>query len=357
MQSQHDTPIPIFLSTDETYAPYAAIMMRSVLQHTRSSIHFHILDGGIHPETREKVVATCSSFPNATLEFIDMSTFDLSQFPPKRYVSITGYSRYFIAEIKPELSRALYMDVDIIAVGDIADLYVQPLGDYPIGAILEDYRGHNSRMLAGYWPSYKNKGRYFNSGVLLMNLEWFRQNDVTSRLVQLTHDMKNSSQPYADQNIFNVFFQDNVHILDDKFNIQTHTLLDAPELREHPAQQAIRHPVLLHFSAYLKPWNSYYDPYSKIFRAVAKETVFWKDIRTAIFSSRGRSPLAPLARYCPPAFLLLQRCRLAIYLLAARLHRNPEAIPYRRTPGHVRVLIRSYQEAVRDMREKRDVGA
>jgi len=294
--------IPVFLAADEAYAPYAAITMLSVLRHTRSRIHFHVMDGGIRPDTRAKVVETCASFPDARVEFIDMGAIGLKRLPNVACHTVNAFARYFIAEIRPDLRRALYLDVDIVAVGDIAEIYAQPLNGHPLAAMREDFEG-NASILESRWPSYTATRNYFNSGVLVMDLAWFRENDAAQRLVQLTHDMRDVMR-CADQDVLNVFFQDDVQPLDWRFNLMTAYVSSFLACHGDSAREAIQNPVLLHFAGIAKPWNSLCG-YAEFFLALAKETVFWKEIRASFAMKALRVP-SSIARHCPvliPLFL------------------------------------------------------
>ena len=50
-----DNVIHIVCATDENYAPFASIMMKSVLMHTKSFINFYILDGGVTARTKKLI--------------------------------------------------------------------------------------------------------------------------------------------------------------------------------------------------------------------------------------------------------------------------------------------------------------
>ena len=40
--------IPIFLSSDDNYAPFVATTIASICDNTKSFCEFYVLDGGIH---------------------------------------------------------------------------------------------------------------------------------------------------------------------------------------------------------------------------------------------------------------------------------------------------------------------
>ena len=330
--------IPIFLATDEGYAPYAAIMMYTVLQHTRSPVRFYVLDGGMCPETRTKVISTCASFPHGRIEFIGMHSFEsrLRKISGIETWPISMFYRYFIPEINPDLQKILYIDVDIVATGDIAELYAQPLNGHPLGAILENYYGH-----AELRPHYKGGQNYFNSGVLLMDLARFRQHQATERLLQRTQEMiEMNILGCADQDVLNDFFLGQVQPLDDRFNLMP-DLID--RLRAHKGkagEASIRHPVLLHYAGKRKPWRTFSCNYSERFRAVAEKTVFWDDIYRSIVMNDFAFVRIPFStvRDLSKAMLPLHFRKL-MYTLKMCFHRREKRILYRNRRNGIQRLM------------------
>ena len=55
----------------------------------------------------------------------------------REYYSKTTYVRLFIAEMFPEIDKAIYIDSDTVVLGDIAQLYAYDLGDAYVGACKE----------------------------------------------------------------------------------------------------------------------------------------------------------------------------------------------------------------------------
>ena len=64
--------IPIFLSSDNNYAPYVATTIASICDNTKSFCDFYILDGGISKENQEKIYVLKEKFNNFSIEFINI---------------------------------------------------------------------------------------------------------------------------------------------------------------------------------------------------------------------------------------------------------------------------------------------
>lgn len=244
--------IPIFCASDENYAPFMTIMMRSVLMHTKSFIDFYIMDGGIVDKTKRLINKDLKSYKNKKLHYIDMKNFDLSRFPNIKHYSLNTFSRYFIPDLFPQLKKVLYMDVDIIVKKDILELYNQDLEGFPIGAVLEDfYEGNYTTLKEKIWPQYRCKDQYFNAGVLLLDVQKLNKMKFTDKTVEMTVQLFHKLA-CPDQDVLNILFENNFKKLDYRFNYMPdhiHLLQ-----RKHPEISKID-PVVIHYTSQ-KPWKA-----------------------------------------------------------------------------------------------------
>ena len=281
--------IPIFLSSDENYAPYVATTIASIVRHTEAMVQFYVLDGGIHEESRNKLQDLVNAKENASIEFIDMSFAQLGKFPDLRHYSVNTFSRYFIPQLKKDLGKVLYLDVDILVLGDIAELYRQSPGDYPVAAVLEDFHGVNGAHLAEVWHEFTDVPHYFNAGVLLLDIAWFRAHNITELLVAKTNDMQ-SILSCADQDVLNAFFQKNFQTLDYRFNCMPDLKKYMLESSHTAALAALEDPLIIHYVAQ-KPWKTHLAPHWEKFIEVAKQTPFYDKIqenfRNSILGKNG----------------------------------------------------------------------
>ncbi|MDS7999096.1 glycosyltransferase, partial [Streptococcus pneumoniae] len=78
-------------------------------------------------------------------------------------MSPIAYARYLISRLITE-DRVVYLDSDIIVNGDLSPLFELSLGDYSLAAV-RDVDGNG-----------------FNSGMLVIDCQKWREKDVTSML-------------------------------------------------------------------------------------------------------------------------------------------------------------------------------
>lgn len=244
--------IPIFLASDDNYAPFAATMMFSVLENTQAVIDFYILDGGISEINRAFIRKALERFSHKTLTYFDMSAYGLERFPDVKHYSLNTFSRYFISSLQPDLGKVLYLDVDIIVKGDIVGLYAQDLEGKPVGAVLEDfYEGNYTRLKQDIYPAYDGGDCYFNAGVMLMDVQKLIAGGYEEKMVSLTVELSDKLN-CPDQDVFNILFSHNFKVLDYKYNFM-------PELagmlrKKHPETQSLE-PIVVHYTVG-KPWKS-----------------------------------------------------------------------------------------------------
>ena len=292
--------IPVFCATDENYAPFASIMMKSLLSHTKSFIDFYVMDGGITKKTKKLIDKDLKNFPNKTIRYIDMSPYDLKRFPNLAHFSANTFSRYFIPEIAPDLKRAIYLDVDMTIKGDIADLFHQDLDGHALGAMAHLPSTFMSmRLKKKTWPDYHSESAYFNAGTLLMDIPKLIEMDFTQKAIDLT-DMLYDKLIYPDQDVMNIIFENNYKILDFRFNFVNY----APWYEE--VKKTV--PVVVHHCS-LKPWklNSIYQ---QDFEEVLHNSIFYPIIlkkyraRQVKYSLFGWLPI--FKKYVPKDIFLNQ---------------------------------------------------
>ncbi len=259
--------IPIILSSDDNYSPFIATTIVSICTNTNSYINFYILDGGISDKNKEQLYKIQEKIKNFSIEFIKVDTNKyFKDFITTSYITVATYYRFLLAELFPNIPKALYLDVDIILKGDITELFNINLDSHIIGAAID--RGD---------PNYINKLKnniglnlsspYFNAGVLLINIDLWNKNNITKKLFETERRYRGKLE-CNDQDVLNIIFENNYKILDDKYN----SMEDNDNV------------ILRHYYGLLKPWTinpkictNKYQEY-RIFWNVAQETPFYEKL-------------------------------------------------------------------------------
>ena len=162
----------------------------------------------------------------------------------------------------PELlscSKVLYLDGDIIVRDDITNLFQTDLLGYYAGAVID------SGSIYSKNPRVLKHPNYFNSGVMLLNLDEMRKDNCTQRLIKEKRLSNDSS--LMDQNIFNIVFENHVKFLPLKFNCLFINLIRASdkfcldELNNRfgtnytSLREVAETATIIHYSSKDKPWR------------------------------------------------------------------------------------------------------
>jgi len=262
--------IPIFFASDNNYLPFLAVSITSLLENASTDYHYniYILNNGLD----EKKIAPILHMKreNADIRLVDVS----GSLQPiaerlnlRDYYTISIYFRLFIASMFPQYHKAIYLDADIAVNGDISKLYEVQLGQNLVGAVSDDIIAsrHDFRLYAEEAVGVPYQ-RYFNSGVLLMNLDQFRLNRIEQKFVYLL-ETYHFDTVCPDQDYLNALCKDRVLYLDkgwNKMSIDT----DYPGV-----------PNLIHYNMFYKPWLYRKIAYGEFFWRYAEKTPYFDELK------------------------------------------------------------------------------
>jgi|GEM_PF-40378 len=264
--------IPVFLASDENYAPYCATTILSILDHTKSFVDFYILDGGIEVKTKEIIENLCEKQNNCSIEFIKIDLELFKDFPVTHHFSPDIFSRYLIPRLKINLKKVIYSDVDVIFLGDIEKLYNEDLDKYSVGAVPDFKDLPDHKKIFGI----ANSHHYFCSGLLLIDCDAWRKENITARLFEKTVEFKDSLI-FPDLDVLNIVFENNYKKLDYSYCVMAHV---ADEMRIFSVQtkRAIENPSIIHYSSGAKPWNNLDVEFFYLFWSYAKKTPLFESL-------------------------------------------------------------------------------
>jgi len=248
------------------YTKFAGTMLCSLFANTNHPVTAHIMhDHTLRQIDRERLQQVAAAF-SQTLCFYDMDELAgaqlrklREQFPDisrSRFSDATMY-RLLAGEILPaEIQRIIYLDADIIVQLDIAELWQQCLlGGGSLAAVLDHSIQQDGHPLAA--RGYFALNRYFNAGVLLIQLAAFRARPVLADGLRFLQETGSIIAP--DQDILNYFFQQDCIFLPERFNI----LINFKLASEHIA--SAYEPGIYHYGAHILSFRADCDPFSLLF--------------------------------------------------------------------------------------------
>ena len=163
--------VNVCIASDNNYAPLIATTIASVCFNTTRYVKFWCLESGISDMNKRLIDSLHGRFSNFEIEYITIKPQLINDFASRiatsGHISPDTYSRLFIPDLFPKMQKMVYLDVDLIATGDIGELYDIDLGRYELGAVAADYGVDKSKWFQNM--EMNNAHQYFNAGVLLMN--------------------------------------------------------------------------------------------------------------------------------------------------------------------------------------------
>ena len=261
--------IPIFFSTDDNYIPMLDVAITSLIENASRDYKYviNILNTGLRQDNMDKILS--HSDRNFEIIFRDIKE-DVKPIKEKLknlyHFSIACYYRLFIQELFPEYDRAIYLDCDIVVLGDISKLYAIHMGKNLIGGVKCSIIGGNP-LFSKY--AEESTGRsakfYINSGILLMNLKEIRKAKIQQQFMYLTNKY-NFDIVDPDQVFLNFLCRDRIKYLENGWNKQS-----IPE----PVQGELN---IAHFALYKKPWQFDDVINGEYFWEYAKKSNFYKEL-------------------------------------------------------------------------------
>ena len=170
-------------------------------------------------------------------------------------LSLAAYYRCFLSAILPQdIDRVLYLDCDIIILGNICPLWETPLSSDIALTAVEDMGCHEKHRYE--IMQYPEEYSYFNSGVLLINLSYWREHHVAQACIDFYHKYPERII-FNDQDLLNCVLYAHKKLVGLQWNVQDgfyrNTRSISPEWRTKN-QAILEHPLILHFTN-RKPWN------------------------------------------------------------------------------------------------------
>lgn len=261
--------IHVALGTDDRYAPYAGAVIASVIANAGPSdrLVFHILTFGLSDNNLAKFKMQCANTSHE-VHFSRASIEECANFPETVH-TLSAFLRLLAPKLLAGLEKVIYLDADLIVLSSLRALWDTEVIGVAIAAA-PDAQHFFRGSAENYW---RNIGLppgavYFNSGVLLMNLDYWREHHLTDRLAAWlrTHGSK---ALHSDQSALNALLAAEVVSLPLRWNFQMPLVCTVLYGWGANAQleDAARTPAIIHFTTSRKPWRREYRiPYAAAYR-------------------------------------------------------------------------------------------
>lgn len=231
-----------------------SILMTSILEnnHQQQAYTFYVIAETL--TTREQtLLRQVTSLYAADIQFIEAQV--PSYLQPYDLKTRLLYYRTTLASLLPyKVKKVLYLDCDILCTADLTRLWRVPLGQHLLGAV-EDLK---KRHRLEHMPIASQNTRFFNAGVMLLNLTRWRQQKIAKQLQLRIKNQIKHHRTLRITDALNLVLHDHWIQLHPEWNAQTALFIDpifsSNPLRANQLKAAFKSPALVHFCGPEKPW-------------------------------------------------------------------------------------------------------
>ena len=234
----------IFFAVNNDYVKYLLVALLSILKNNvEEKIHFYIISKDITEESKNKIGLLRKIYSNFEIKYLvpDMSLFKKLKINIE-YITIETYFRYIIADLVPDISKCLYLDADIVVNGKLKDFYDTDIENFYCAGVEDLFiNGICYKKEIGF----TDDDLYVNAGVLLLNLENIRKDNMISKLFYNNLQLKDKIT-YQDQDVINITFKNKI--------LEENSIYNFTGTNVRREKNKRKSAVIIHYTGERKPW-------------------------------------------------------------------------------------------------------
>jgi len=264
------TPCTVAFASNENGIAPLSMSIWSLLRHAKESTVYdiRILSEEISDSSKKHLHSVVESFgARHKLSFIEMAEFYKNTAQLDNLCGRWPYStwaRAFTPKLMPDVQLLLYLDIDILVCDDCHKLFEIDMKNKAAGVVYEADPSPDAYFRKRLDLPLDIPG-YFNAGVLLMNLDVFRQENLTDKMLTFARNNADVIE-YPDQDPLNAVLYDKAIKLHPRWNwndLGTRRLIhrkadSTRTIRTATVKEAVEaslYPGIIHFCGDYKPWQ------------------------------------------------------------------------------------------------------
>ncbi len=238
----------ICYALDEIYIEQALVSIASILKNSNydDKFNFYIMENCLNEQQRN-LFEELKSIKEFNIEFININIEDFISCPILKdikpeysnyHVTMPTYFRFHAPKYFANLDKILYLDCDVIVRTSLEELFNINIENY--AAMMAEDASNNIEK------DRLNLQNYFNAGVMMINLDYWRKNNITNKLFEYCITNKENIL-WQDQDIINSVLNENILKIKHEWNYQYFQY-------EYSRPEEMRTCKILHFAGRFKPW-------------------------------------------------------------------------------------------------------
>ena len=293
----------IAMTSSNEYVPFLATTLESICRHASPQRYYDLIvfERDIS-ELNKEIIRKNYVRNNVSIRFYNPIGLlrNITLHLPLQHVREESYFRLLVPTVLEAYSKALYIDIDLILRDDAYNLFCTEMNDYPIACV----RDYVYSALVNMGPKFIKYSKdtlkldspynYYNAGVLLMNIDYFRTHECTQKLLELVNKNK---YYFMEQCALNSYFNGRILELPTEWNYTAegqnwdaiHLWDYVPLLQIYQAREARKNPKIIHYAGPCKPWLNSRVEFADIYMQYAKDTPFFSNILRVKFEDALRT--------------------------------------------------------------------
>lgn len=240
----------VTLAIDADYVLPATVALRSVFDNLERPDTWaaHLL---LYDVPADELRALTQSLDDVPLDLVEVDTAAVDKLPPRyRHITRAAYLRLLAPELLADVAdRVLYLDADVLVLGDLKPLLDTKLDGQPVAAALEHYApvvSHPDAIEGWEQLGFDPKTPFCNSGVLVIDVPAWQQCQIGEQALAFCERYRPRTM---DQAALNAALRGRWKPLDRRWNFSSYW---DGEVESHP--EVLADVRILHFLGGAKPW-------------------------------------------------------------------------------------------------------
>ena len=204
---------PIVIAFTSNYFVPAATTLKSILDSSAPGVKYEVicLVSEEIPSCQQQLLRRMAG-NRMIFRYVELDGSMDGAYVDPRYSEAASY-RLLLPEILPDYETVIYIDCDVIVRNDLSALYTEiDLDKFLLAAVYEAPIEQQAERWAAIGCDPKG---YFNSGMLVLNLQQMREESTSTKLMQ---ELKTDYLEFPDQDVLNKVCRDRVFPLPPIYN-------------------------------------------------------------------------------------------------------------------------------------------
>lgn len=231
-------------------APFGIMLTSLAVNNPTRNIDVNIGTSDISDGSVERLKKFVDRYTNISINIYHIDGETLADYVGRKNPTAAYYRVVMASVLYPDVQKLLYMDVDTLFLGRIEDFEAIEFDGKTFFSVEDTLKGTSLRAHKEEL-GLEEKDKYFNSGVMYIDLKKWHENKISEKVIAMLHEraMGRRTFSFMDQGAMNSVTVGLWGELSDRFNLMI------PVLREEYKGNLMNNAVILHYAGAYKPWE------------------------------------------------------------------------------------------------------